>query len=369
MATAAVAALAVSLILVRPIRWLALRLDLTDRPAAHKVHRRATPYLGGAVVMMAALPVAALLSGSWPPPLLMLCVAALGVGILGLVDDIRPLSPLVRLAVETLAAAAFVATGVHARVSGVEWIDSILTVAWIVLLTNSFNLLDNSDAALACVTVATAGVLALAAVLQGLPYLAILLASVAGATLGFGTKNWPPARMFLGDAGSLFIGFLLCGAAVWIIAGLPSRSGVAAWLLLVVLPAAADTTVVVISRLRAGRSITQGGADHIAHRLTRLGLRKAVVALILGGSAICACLVGLAVLTGRLSGLIALAAATLAVLTSAIVALRARNADIADSAHFTLTPRQPEPTIAARPVPGPPERGPWKAPRSMADLP
>lgn len=273
---ATVAALVITAALVEPARRLALRHGYTDRPAVHKAHRTLTPYLGGLAVaagtmIPTAVAVTRVTAGRVDLRLVMVLCGAAVVAVLGLLDDVRTLKPRTRIAVEATLAAVLAAAGARLGLTGPAWLDGCLTVLWVVLVTNSFNLLDNSDGALATVTCATAFPLAAAAFLTGHTGHALLLTCLAAACAGFLVHNGPPARIFLGDAGSLFIGFLIATSAVTIHSGHGTVGGLSI-LLLVTFVAAVDTVLVVISRKRHGRSVFQGGTDHVAHRLARLGL-------------------------------------------------------------------------------------------------
>ena len=269
----------IALAVTGPVRRVALWLDLTDRPNPRKAHQRPTPYLGGVALILGCLLPVVLLVRPWSPHLVAIAVAGLFVAGLGLADDIRTLSMRTRLAAETLAATAVTLTAHPLVVAGLPWLDTIITVAWIVVMTNSFNPLDNMDAAAASVGTATAGVLGVSALLAGRPPVGLLLLFLAGGCLGFLAHNRPPARIFMGDTGSLFIGFVLATTAVLCVPSV--RGGSYAVLLLVTFVATVDTALVVIDRRRGGRPWHLGGTDHVSHRLHRLGLSTGQVAAVL----------------------------------------------------------------------------------------
>jgi UDP-GlcNAc:undecaprenyl-phosphate GlcNAc-1-phosphate transferase len=304
-----------------PMRRIALRYGLTDRPAAHKAHARTTPYLGGVAVAAATLVPAALAIGRWSPLLLAMIVAALGIAVLGFVDDVKSLPPKLRLVVEAGAASAVVAFGARVRVFDSFWPDAILTVVWIVVLTNSFNLLDNMDGAAASTASAISGVLAGYAWLTGNTGLAIVLACLAAACGGFLCHNWPPARIFMGDTGSLFIGFVISVASVQLI-GPHGGVGALTALGLVTFVATVDTTLVLISRYANGRSWCQGGTDHVSHRLRRLGLDPRRVALVLFGAAAVSSVLGVLVAGNVLPAVKLLAGGSGTVVTAVALLLR-----------------------------------------------
>jgi UDP-GlcNAc:undecaprenyl-phosphate/decaprenyl-phosphate GlcNAc-1-phosphate transferase len=203
------------------------------------------------------------------------------------------LRPTRRLAVEVLAAVLAFWAGARVDVAA-EPLDFVLTVVVLVVITNSFNLLDNMDGALGVIGTTTALALVGAALLEGQVLVGGLGALVAGACLGFLVYNWHPAKIFLGDTGSLFLGFLLAAIALklrFVVA--PPESVAAVGLLLG--PALFDTTLVVVSRARARRPIYVGGTDHCSHRLLLLGLgTRSVAALLAAATAGCGAL-GLAV--------------------------------------------------------------------------
>ncbi|WP_329254285.1 MULTISPECIES: MraY family glycosyltransferase [Actinoallomurus] len=277
------------------VRRLAVQLSLTDRPDMRKSHERPTPYLGGVVIAVGVIaPTIAALSGG-DPRLRILLVAATAVALLGLVDDLRPLSPYPRLTVEGLAAVAVVGAGGHVKIFG-NWLDYVLPVLWIVVITNSFNLLDNMDGAAAGVACVTSASLALPAMMVGQRGVSVLLVALACGCAGFLPHNWTPARIFMGDAGSLFIGFVISASALFVFAR-TDDTGVAGPLM-VTFVATVDTCVVLVSRRRAGRPLMLGGTDHVSHRLRRLGLSTGQVAFALSGTAAVTCLAVVPVLKG-----------------------------------------------------------------------
>jgi hypothetical protein len=196
--------------------------------------------------------------------------------------------------------------------------DVVISVIWLIVITNAFNLLDNMDGAVGAIGTTVAVALVATALLQHQVLVGGLAVVVASACLAFLLYNWPPARIFMGDAGSLFIGFLLAVIALKLRTDQPHFASVVA-LMLLVAPAVFDTSLVVISRIRAGKPIYIGGTDHTSHRLMLLGLGPAstsvvlVVATGLSGAA------GIAVAEGALGA----AAAAIGFGTVALVALLA----------------------------------------------
>ncbi|HVF33138.1 MAG TPA: MraY family glycosyltransferase [Acidimicrobiales bacterium] len=261
-------ALALSAVLVPLARRAALRLGITDRPAAGKHHAVPTPYLGGVAIAVAVVGVLA--TQGWTGEVSALVGAALLVSCIGLVDDVRTARPAVRLAVETTAACIVFAAGARVEVFGGP-IDLILTVIWLVGLTNAYNFLDNMDACAAAILCVSTTALLAAAALEGQYLVATLASVILGASVGFLLYNWHPARIFLGDAGSLFLGFLVSATALKIRFPTGHLPGFVA-VVCIAGPALFDMTLVVISRVRAGRPVYIGGTDHTSHRLLRLGV-------------------------------------------------------------------------------------------------
>lgn len=288
------AAFLASLAGVPVMRRFAIRIGVLDNPKQGKMHTGSTPYFGGIAIGLAALLIPSIFQ-DWTREFAYIVVAAILVSLCGLIDDLRSLHPYVRIGVELMAAGLAVHAGARIDVFG-NWLDVAVTVCWLVVITNGFNLLDNMDGAAASIATATAVALVVAAVLQEQILVGALAAAVAGGCIGFLVYNWHPASIFMGDAGSLLLGFLLAVVALKLRWPTGYGSSVTA-VVLIMFPAMFDTTLVVISRVRGGRPIMVGGTDHTSHRLHRLGLSIRWVALALGlFAATCATL---GVLVGR----------------------------------------------------------------------
>jgi UDP-GlcNAc:undecaprenyl-phosphate GlcNAc-1-phosphate transferase len=187
-------------------------------------------------------------------------------------------------------------------------LDHLLPVLWIVVITNSFNLLDNMDGAAAGVASVTGAVLSISAFMVGQRNIGMLLLALACGCAGFLPHNWTPARIFMGDAGSLFIGFVISVSALLVCAGSGHEATVAGPLM-VTFVATVDTCVVLVSRRRAGRPLMLGGTDHVSHRLRRLGLSTWQVASALSATAALTCLAAIPVIRGWVPAVIPLACA------------------------------------------------------------
>jgi UDP-N-acetylmuramyl pentapeptide phosphotransferase/UDP-N-acetylglucosamine-1-phosphate transferase len=252
-----------------PLRWLAVRLGILDNPGPRKLQARPIPYLGGAAVLLGTL-AGAFIGGR---PALGLIVVLVGAQALGLVDDAAGLGPNAKLGGQVLIGGLAVASGLLLGVTHVYLIDGAITALWLVGIANAFNLLDNMDGL--CSTVAVVAALGLAAVVPAVRPLALPL---AGAAAGFLLVNLPPARMYLGDAGSLTIGFAV-GACTVIAAGTASGPGVFIRLAPPVAVAVFDTSLVMASRVLTGLPVMVGGLDHFSHRLRLLGWDRWLVLL------------------------------------------------------------------------------------------
>ena len=262
--------LVATLILTPMAGRLAGRFDVMDRPGGHKTHMGATPYLGGVAVAGGLLLVGWLSAGA-SGQLLVVVGGALVLGFVGLLDDVQPVSPWIRLAYQIVAAIALWLVGVRAGVFDATWIDLPITVLWVVAVTNAFNFIDNMDGIAAGVAIASALGIAAIAGYNGDYLVTSLALATAGAALGFLRYNIPPARIFLGDAGSMLLGFMIAALILKLDLPVgPSAPRVLSTVLLAGVPLF-DLSVVVIARLRDRRPIWHGSTDHTSHRMSAAG--------------------------------------------------------------------------------------------------
>ncbi len=271
--------------------WASIRLSHRYAVYDHPDDDRKTqvvpiPRLGGLAVVIAfvvSVLLALSLLGRWNQVALAasVLVPALGMAFVGFLDDKRSLAPYPRLAMQAgLAGLAFL-MGTRIQVFGNVWIDGLLFVLWALILINGINLLDNSDG-LAATTVMVSSVGAtIIAAMSGQILISLMGAALAGVSLGFLFHNWFPARVYMGDAGAYFLGFML---AVLTVRLRPEGSlpveGVLIAILLALLPIL-DTTFVVVSRLRRGVHPFTAGRDHLSHRLQARGLSVPASVLVL----------------------------------------------------------------------------------------
>jgi UDP-GlcNAc:undecaprenyl-phosphate/decaprenyl-phosphate GlcNAc-1-phosphate transferase len=271
------------------MRKVAIKNNIFDLPnSTHKSHALPTPYLGGIAIMLGVVLVsllAVLLSNDVLGNLnllLSVLIPALLLGLIGLWDDLKSLPAYPRLfaqsAVGVCVSIILITTGTVGNPTGSIVLDVLLTVIWIVGICNSINFFDNMDGGAAGAVAFSSLGLAFLAWNLGQSLLAGLALVTAGATFGFLIWNKSPAKIYMGDAGALFLGVLLATLAIRLDPITQSRAiSLSIPLLLLALPIL-DTTTVVISRLRSGISILQGGQDHLSHRLVNIGLtRKAAV--------------------------------------------------------------------------------------------
>src|SRR5579872_6684491 len=296
-------ALFASLALTVPVRALAIRVGMVDLPGPRKLHLQPIPLLGG-LAMYAAVVLAVLFSFSGPArsQIMGILLGATVVAVVGIMDDRGLLHHQVKLFFGMpLAAVILLLSGVHARVFGVLLggnagyaLDAALTIFWVVGITASFSIFDHMDGLCAGVAAVASAFFALLALLNGQALVTVLAAAVLGAATGFLRWNFKPAKIFMGDAGAMFLGFLM--ATLGLKLRLDHAANFSAWLVPVLILGVAifDTTLVTISRSRRGLlPFATPGKDHAAHRLANLGLghRGAVVLLyalgvLCGGAAV-----------------------------------------------------------------------------------
>ena len=279
--------------LLTPImRILARRIKAFDVPSeSHKTHLNPVPYFGGIAISMGVVVVTftSSLISRYDEEVFILAagvlVPAILMGVVGLVDDIQKLNPWPRFITQTffgiLISGILVSTNTLGSPTENRLLDIAITTFWIVGITNSINFFDNIDGGAS----GTIGIVSLALfilALQGNQFLIASLSIVlAGATIGFLLWNKPPARIYMGDAGSLFLGILVASLTIRLDPSPIDRvAGFAIPIILLAIPIL-DTSVAVISRLQRGISPFQGGRDHLSHRLMREGFNKRQAVLIL----------------------------------------------------------------------------------------
>src|SRR5271157_3377247 len=285
-----------SLLLTVPVRALAIRVGMVDLPGPRKVHLKPIPLLGGLAiyggVMLAILIV---FDGPARAQVLGIASGATLVAVVGFLDDRGWLHHQIKLFLGMpLAAVILLASGIHAQVFSLAvsgslgyWLDALLTIVWVVGITASFSILDHMDGLCAGIAAMASIFFAMIAYLNGQTLVTTLAAAVLGAAAGFLRWNFKPAKIFMGDGGAMFLGFLM--ATLGLKLRVENASHLSAWLapLLILGVTIFDTTLVTISRSRRGfLPFTTPGKDHTAHRLANLGLgqRGAVLMLYMLGA-------------------------------------------------------------------------------------
>ncbi len=261
------------------VREAAIRFQIVDRPDGRlKKHGETVPYLGGLAVFLSFL-VTLALTFTFDREVLGLLLGGTLVLILGLIDDLGFLSPQVKLAGQLLAAFVLVKSGIRIQIVFLpDWIEIPLSVLWIVGITNAFNMIDIMDGLASGVACICALILFYVAVLNERPVIAIMAVSLAGALAAFLRYNFAPARIYLGDMGSLFIGCMLGSLAMIGSYTAQNRVSVLVPLLILGVPIF-DVAFVSYVRWRRGMPVLLGSPDHFALRLRkwRLSTRQTVV--------------------------------------------------------------------------------------------
>ena len=310
-----VAAFALTGLLTWPVRALAIRLGAMDAPnLARKTQTEPVPYLGGVAIALgitittlAAVYVGVNRSGENVGQIkdlaLTVLLPALALGAMGLIDDLRSLSPWPRLIAQSVVGTGVAFVIVNSGTIGTpigtasaddglsngSWINTAVTIFWIVGICNSINFFDNLDGAAAgAVAIAAVGVFVIAFD-RGQELVSALSIVTAGATIGFLMWNKSPAKIYMGDAGALFLGIIISVATIRLNPAIaPIWKSLAIPVILLGVPLL-DTCVAVFSRIARGISPLTGGKDHLSHRLVRAGLSRPMAAIALwGASGVCA---------------------------------------------------------------------------------
>lgn len=299
-----VSALATTLVTLPLWRRWCLRVGLVDDPGHRKIHDAPIPLAGGLAVLTGLLvPLLAavvLLKLDWLETpdadlliygldqrrlqLAAIIFGALGMTVLGVLDDRHELRPLPKFLGQVLIAVAVTAAGVRITLFVPSLFFSYtITILWLLTVINAFNFMDNMNGLCAGLGTISAGWLAISAAMDGQYLVALIAFLVAGALLGFLPHNFPKARAFLGDAGSHLVGYLLAVLAIlphFYTETEPRRLAVLTPLLVLAVPLA-DLAWVVLLRLRLGQPFYIGDTNHLSHRLVRLGLTRTTAVLLI----------------------------------------------------------------------------------------
>lgn len=288
---------------------VARRIGFVDRPGGHKSHRQPTPYGGGTAIFLGVcIPASLLLTvvafvpgetiSAWlgepvriyaagaqlrMQSALVILAGALVLHVMGLIDDVRPLGPNVKLAVLLAVGAGLVFVGDVRLAHFAGAVPStVLTILWIVVICNAFNFLDNMDGLSAGVATICMAFLAVCGMLAGQVFVPVLAWLFVGATSGFLVFNFPPARIFMGDAGSLFCGYMLAVVSVLTTYYESERTSSPAAIVMPLVILAVplyDFISVIVIRIREGRNPMKGDQRHFSHRLVDRGLTRPLAVL------------------------------------------------------------------------------------------
>jgi len=276
------AALVFSVLAVPLVRRVAHRYNVLDAPSARKIHANPVPLLGGAAIYLAVI-LSLLLLGhlEYVQQTASILIGATMMSVLGVWDDKWGLRPLAKLVGQIGAASLLYFTGVRVSFLHNDFLNYAATVLWVVTITNALNLMDNMDGLAGGIAAIESVFFFLIATLTHQNLIAPLCAVLVGACIGFLYYNFNPASIFMGDTGSLFLGFVL--AAVGIKVDFPANYDIVTWMvpILVLGVPLFDTALVTISRIRRGIPISRGGKDHFSHRLVAMGYTRREAVLIL----------------------------------------------------------------------------------------
>jgi len=277
------AALLFALVGTPAARSLALRLGLIAMPRSDRAHGVPTAMMGGVAIYLGATAsllvggtIASLLFGGWRglDELAAILAGATLMGAVGLWDDRVRLRPWPKLLLQLAAVSLPVLAGVQVRLDLPNVLNIVLTFAWALYVTNGVNFSDNMDGVAAGISAVAAAFFTLIAAMNGQYLVSALAAATMGAALGFLRYNLPLPRasVFMGDAGALFLGYMLSMLGIKL--RFPNNVSLLTWMVPVLVLGVPlfDTTMVFLSRLRRHVSPLRGGVDHTAHRLARLGL-------------------------------------------------------------------------------------------------
>jgi UDP-GlcNAc:undecaprenyl-phosphate GlcNAc-1-phosphate transferase len=282
-------------LLIWPVRKFAIAVGAMDKPTLErKTQKEPIPYMGGLAIALTVtiLTFAAVIRSdntqSTFPLAAELLIPAIVLGAMGLIDDLIGLNPLPRLIAQTVVAVVATIYLITSQTVGITMdqtiLDEVIMAVWIVGLCNSINFFDNHDGGAAgTVAVSTIGI-ALIALGEGQELVSALAVVTAGATLGFLMWNKSPAKIYMGDAGALFLGVIVSVLTIRLNPGIaPQWNSIAIMPMLLAIPLL-DTSMAVLSRLYRKISPFTGGKDHLSHRLMRKGLSKKNTAFALWGA-------------------------------------------------------------------------------------
>ena len=249
----------------------AIKYDIVDRPDGNlKQHQQPVAYLGGIAIYLSFLATLAL-TFDFSREVLGLLLAATIVILLGIIDDLKPLGPKVKLLGQIIAIFVLIKCGIYIQIAFIpDWLGMIMSFLWMLAVINAFNIIDIMDGLSAGTGLIASLVLFVIGVMTSHFMMAVMSLALAGALLGFLRYNFQPARIYLGDAGSMFIGLMLGTLAMIGVYTEHNQAGYLAPLVILGVPLY-DTMLVMYLRWRKGMSIIQGSPDHFALRFRKSG--------------------------------------------------------------------------------------------------
>lgn len=301
---------ALSLCITPLVRQIALRYNLISKPKADRWHKAPIALLGGIAIFVSFI-IPYLIYQSLSREIIGILIGAAILFFWGLYDDIFNVSPQVKLLGQIIAGCTAILAGVKFNLTPFDALNVIITLFWIVAVTNAFNLIDNIDGLSCGVAFIASLVIFLSSLLRNDPLISVFVVILSGATLGFLPYNFKPAKIFMGDSGSMFLGYSL--SAIVILSSTRHITNLLSTLVVPVLILTVpifDTALVSLMRNIHGRSLFQGGKDHTSHRLVSLGLSERKTVLLL-------------YLLSMLFGLIALAYSKIDIIIVSILAVLA----------------------------------------------
>ena len=308
--------LVLALVLTPIVGALARRFGIIAKPKTDRWHKKPTAMLGGVAIWLSVvLTVQFLIPATTYSGVLLLASSFLF--LVGLVDDLLHIKPYQKLIGQILGSALVVYYGLTLPWTSFVLVNMALAIFWLIGITNAINLLDNMDGLASGIAIIASAFLAISFVHTGQYSEALLTTAFSAALLGFLVYNSYPASIFMGDCGSMFVGFFLASSALVNVSGGRSRSflPVLAVPILVLFIPIFDTTFVTILRKLSGRAASQGGRDHTSHRLVALGMSERYAVMMLYGFAALSGLLALLVQRARLDVSLAAIAGFTVVLT------------------------------------------------------
>lgn len=276
------ASLVLGVLMTLAVRHYATVRGFVAKPKSDRWHKRPTAMMGGVAIFLTTIVMYAL----FVPPTrdsLALMGGSTFLFLVGLIDDVINIKPYQKLIGQLIGAAILISFGLTLPITGYALVDIWITTFWVIGITNAINLLDNMDGLAAGISAIASIALGLSFAVNGQTTELVFVAVFVGALIGFLVFNFNPASIFMGDCGSMFVGFLLSGSVLMSQTGGRSR-GILAILavpVLILFVPIFDTTFVTILRKIWGRKASQGGRDHTSHRLVALGLSERAAVLML----------------------------------------------------------------------------------------